>query len=161
MLTIISDTSPLITLAAVEQLDLLPQLYQELIIPEAVANELAQGQGKPGFRDFRHFAWLNLRQAHNQALVQQLRQSLDPGEAEAIALALELKADYLLIDELLGRKTARRYGIQVIGVIGVIILAKRHGLLPLVKPLIEEMVRVSGFRISPHLVAQVLRSVGE
>ncbi|WP_315789779.1 hypothetical protein [Fischerella sp. JS2] len=106
---VISDTSALTNLAAIQHLHLLPQLYKQVIIPEAVYRELADiDPPVPGTLEVQATSWLEVRQVVNRNAVKQLQHEvrLDPRESEAIALALELNADLLLIDERRGRAQA-------------------------------------------------------
>ncbi|MCT7983462.1 DUF3368 domain-containing protein [Laspinema sp. A4] len=98
----------------------------------------------------------------NPSFVIALQQEpLDPGEAEAIALARELNADRLLIDERKGRAVASRLGIKLTGVLGILIVAKRRELITEIKPLIDELIDISRFRVGDELYARVLQDVGE
>ena len=87
--------------------------------------------------------------------------NLDIGEAEAIALALELKADELLIDERLGRREAVRLGLSITGVLGVLLIAKNRGLIAKVKPIMESLISQANFRISHQLYEEVLQTANE
>ena len=110
---VISDTSAITNLAAIQHLQLLSQLYNQVIIPEAVYRELADiDPPVPGTLEVQSASWLEVRQVVNSEVVEHLQSevSLDPGESEAIALALELNADLLLIDERRGRAEADRLG---------------------------------------------------
>ena len=90
-----------------------------------------------------------------------LEGQLDRGEAEAIALAAELQADLLLMDERLGRTEAARFGLRVIGVLGVLIEAKGRGRLQRIEPILDELRHDAGFRVSQALRARVLQAAGE
>jgi predicted nucleic acid-binding protein len=94
-------------------------------------------------------------------LAEALALELDAGEAEAIALAVEQGADLLLMDERRGRQAATRLKQRVVGVLGVLIEAKRHGNLPAVRPVLDALVSEAGFRISGALYARVLEAAGE
>jgi predicted nucleic acid-binding protein len=105
--------------------------------------------------------WLKSHPASDAALVSLLTLELHPGEAEAIALALEIKADYLLIDEREGRTLARQLGLPITGVLGVLLRAKRRRQIEAVKPEIEALRRQARFFIAPALEAAILAEAGE
>ena len=103
-MTVVSNTSPITSLAAIGQLDLLRQLYSSIVIPQAVYDEMAGlGYTVPGAIEVQTLPWIETRQVINRTLVGELQNELDAGESEAIALAIELTADLLLIDEYPGR----------------------------------------------------------
>lgn len=118
---VVSDTSPITSLAAISQLNLLQQLYGNVIIPEAVDRELTGSSTPvPGTIEVQTFNWIQTRVVSDRTLVTRLQQQqLDEGESEAIALAIELKAELLLIDERRGRTEANNLGIRITGVLGV------------------------------------------
>ena len=97
----------------------------------------------------------------NRELVRALQQELDAGEAEAIALALETGAELLLMDERLGRETAAHLGLRYVGVIGVLVEAKHKGLVSALKPQLDALCDVAGFRVSGGLYRRVLQDEGE
>lgn len=159
---VVSNTSPLINLARIGHLNLLPSVFGRLLIPEAVWQEaVIDGEGQPGAKEIRQADWIERVTVSNRPLVRSLRQELDPGEAEAIALAVEINADWLLMDERLGRQTARHFGLGYIGLIGILKVAKRRGEIEALSPLLEQLRDIAGFRISPALYEQVLREMGE
>lgn len=161
-MSIVSNASPLINLARIGHLDLLPRLYGELVIPEAVWREVVlEGTGQPGAEEIKAASWIRVRSATNRELVQALQQELDAGEAEAIALALQVKAEFLLMDEHLGRDTALHMGVRSVGLIGVLLEAKRKGLVTHIRPLLETLRDVAGFWISEVLFQRVLQDEGE
>lgn len=161
---IISDTSVITNLAAIEQLHLLPQLYHEVIIPEAVYRELTDLEFPvPGSFEVQSASWLDIRQVWDRSMVERLKieARLDPGESEAIALALELNADLLLIDERRGRSEANRLGLRISGLLGLLVEAKHRQLIVAVKPLIDNLIEISEFRVSEKLYNQILKIVDE
>ena len=159
---VVSNTSPIINLACIGQLNLLHQLYGEVIIPGAVYEEITvTGAGEPGSSEVQDKEWIVLHPLVNRPLVDALRLEIDPGEAEAIACAIELRADWLLLDERLGRRVAGRLGVRYIGLLGVLIEAKRNGLIAAVKPALDDLISKAGFWIKKELYNRVLEAVGE
>lgn len=159
---VVSNTSPIFYLSTIGHLDLLRQLYSEIVIPRTVFNEITNvGNTDASARVVSTLSWIKTQSATDQEFVNTLRAELDPGEAEAIALAVELNVDRLLIDERLGRAAAIRAGLQVTGVLGILIAAKRNKLVQEVKPLLDALIEQVGFWIDTRLYAKVLQAVGE
>ena len=161
---IISDTSVITNLAAIQHLPLLPQLYKQIVIPEAVYRELAEiDPPVPGTLEVQTAPWLTVKRVLNREVIERLHieSKLDPGESEAIALVLELNADLLLIDERRGRAEATRLGIKITGLLGVLVEAKRKNLIFAVKPLMDALIATSDFRISVALYDQILTIADE
>lgn len=158
----VSNSSALINLARIGRLDILQQLYVEVTIPGAVWHEVViEGAGQQGADTVKDATWIKTSAVTNKELVRALQQELDAGEAEAIALALEIGAKLLLMDDHLGRQTARHLGLRYTGLIGVLIEAKKKGLFSSVKPQIDKLREVAGFRISEELYLRVLQDEGE
>ncbi len=155
---VVSDTSTITNLHQVQELKLLHLLYDTVLIPPAVVAELNADYGQQVA--IERLDWIIISEPTNVDLVAQLRDDLDYGESQAIALAIELNADYLIIDERHGRATARGYGISIIGLLGVLIAAKRAKHIAMVKPIIERVV-ANGFRLNSSLLAEVLEELGE
>ncbi|MGK7903844.1 MAG: DUF3368 domain-containing protein [Hormoscilla sp.] len=159
---VVSNTSPITSLAAINQLQLLQQLYGSIIIPEAVYRELTDLDSPvPGTSEVQTYDWIEMRQVENKSLVIPLRPGVDEGEAEAIALAIELHAELLLIDDLDARIQATRLGLDFTGLLGVLIEAKNQGLIPAVKPVLNELIAIASFRVGQALYHRVLQIVGE
>jgi hypothetical protein len=150
---IVSNASPLIAFAAIDRLQLLPALFESVIMPPAVALETRRAipVAPP---------WLFVQDLKHPMPPVVLRRRLGDGEREAIALAAELGVQQILLDDLPARKVARDLGLSVIGVLGVLLAAKRHGLLALVRPELEKLLRTSFF-LTPQLVEELLRDAGE
>ena len=106
-------------------------------------------------------AWLRAKAVKDTAEAVRLAQTVDVGEAEAIALAKELQADLLLIDERKGRRLAVQEQVPVIGLLGVVLLAKRRALTRSARALLQRLERDAGIYISEHIRDQALKSVGE
>lgn len=158
---IVSNTSPLNNLAAIGQLDLLQQLYNRVIIPNAVYRELLDaGTTDPAVLAVQSYDWIQIQPVTDRSLLQTLQTKLDAGEAEAIALAVELKADRLIIDERRGRHEAIELGLQVTGLLGILLAAKQRGIVPRVKPLLDDLIS-QGFWVREQLYAEVLQFAGE
>ena len=159
---VISNTSPVINLAAVGQLDLLRHLYGKIVIPQAVYSEIViVGTGQPGAVEVETLDWIETRQVRNRTVVTALQLELDEGEAAAIALAAELKADLILLDERKGRLVASYLGLKFVGLLGVLIEAKHKGLILAIKPIMDDLIRKAGFWISQKLYEHVLQTAGE
>jgi hypothetical protein len=105
--------------------------------------------------------WLEIHSVQNQRLVSELRNRVNVGEAEAIALAVEVEATRLLIDERLGRQAARDLGLKLTGVLGILLLAKRQKLIMAVKPIMTDLIAQANFRVSSQLYADVLNAADE
>lgn len=159
---VVSNTSPIINLAAVGQLDLLRQLYGKVIIPQAVYHEIAVlGTGQPGAMEVQTLGWIETKPVRNRTLAMALQAELDEGEAETIALALELQANLLLLDERRGRFVASRLGLKFIGLLGVLIEAKENDFISAVRPILDDLVTKAGFWVSQKLYTRVLQAAGE
>ena len=155
---VVSNTSPILNLAIVDRLILLEQQFGDLI-PGAVLDELKINEKRLGSQVIREaisVGWIQLREVSNQPLTQLLKQTLDNGEAEAIALAVELKADWTLLDKREGRKMAKSLGLKVTGILGVLLRAKQADIKSL-QPVIDDLISKAGFRIAPELLLQILK----
>ena len=161
MSLVVSDTSPLRALQHLGETDLLKQLYQSVLVPPAVARELASPRGMGAPVDVNALPFVTVRAPTDAAQVQQFRRHLDPGESEAIALAIEVRADAVLIDELDGRAAAAAAGLNVVGVLGILQRAKREGLIDEVRSRIDRLRNDIQFFVSDHLYDAVLRAAGE
>lgn len=159
---VVSDASPLISLAAIGQLEVLRRLYNRVIIPDAVYREIVGGDpGLPGASEVKALEWIAAQAVRNDALVRALLVELDRGEAEAIALAVEIQAGLVLIDERRARAAASRLGLNVVGVLGVLVEAKQKALMPQLKPVLDALITQAGFWMSPELYERILQTVGE
>jgi predicted nucleic acid-binding protein len=157
---IVADTSPLSAFLRAHRPDLLFDLFGPIVIPSAVATELDRGAALVGsWRSAMPF--VDPRTVEPSPLLSLLRAELDPGEAEAIALAADGKAKLLLIDEAKGRAFARRLALRVVGSVGVCVLAKERGLIATARPLLEDLRRRGGLWLSDALLREELTRVGE
>ncbi|MEM7537669.1 MAG: DUF3368 domain-containing protein [Chloroflexota bacterium] len=158
---IISNATPLIAFARIQRLDLLRQVVGSLVIPEMVAEEIRGYRGGQYAEiDLKRESWITVQSVKSQTQVRLLLPTLDQGEAEVITLALEQKAKLVLIDELTGRKVAESLHLSVMGSVGILIRAKQMGIIPTVRPLLDEMVN-RGIRYSQRFITSVLQQIGE
>lgn len=153
---VVADTSPLLHLARISMLHLVPAAVGRVVVPRTVWGELVQ----PGTSDavvvvLEAADWIEIV---DDPVLQDL--GLDPGETAAILLAESLQADALLIDERRGRGVASARGIAVLGTLGILAGARRRGRLERVAPIVTAL-RADGFWLSDAVVAQFLASVGE
>ncbi|MDP9365751.1 MAG: DUF3368 domain-containing protein [Chloroflexota bacterium] len=145
----ISDSSPIIFCAAVGRLNLLRDVYQEILVPPAVWREVVvEGAGRPGAAEVASARWI-VRESAPTAEGRELPlAALDPGEREAILLAfVASRATPILLDDLRARSVAERIGLRVTGTVGVLLLAKQLGLVPAVRPVLDQL-RAVGYFLS-------------
>lgn len=126
---VVSNTTPLIALAWLEQLDLLPALFGQVHIPQAVFDEIRAKPDAPGVTVISEASWLMLTPVQNPQSVLFLSDQLDAGESEAIVLAQELGAGFLLMDERRGRRRGIQSGLAVTGTLGLLIEARARGMI--------------------------------
>jgi hypothetical protein len=161
-LIVISDTSVINNLAVINQLELLQKLYAQIVIPKAVYEELTLPDfWVAGASEVQSYDWIQVRSVSNDSLLKRLQQELDIGESEAITLAIELKAELILIDERLARKIVEKWNLRYTGILGILIEAKGQGMISAVKPLLDSLISEAGFWIASSLYKRVLQEVSE
>ncbi len=162
-MVIVSDTSPISNLFRIGRLELLQLVYGKVVVPEAVMRELLELEKRGiDLTSITQADWIEIIPVKDHEMVVSFQQKMiDEGESEAIALAIELQADYLLIDERLGRAVAESAGIKVVGLLGTLREAKQLGIIPEIKPILDEMRTVARFRISETLYRLILTEAGE
>jgi len=156
---VVSNTSPILNLAIIRQLALIRQQFGQVQIPLAVLAELKVFEDRPGSKEIQaavDMGWIEVQEVSSQLSVLLLQQVLDQGESEAITLAVDLKADRILLDERDGRKIAKSLGLKVTGVLGILLRAKQEGDLSSFPDAINALIKTAGFRIAPELLAKVL-----
>lgn len=159
MPSVISNSSPLIHLAKIGQLHLLPQIFSIVTIPTAVYEECTiEGQARDEVLAIKNAEWLNVCAVNNQDLVQLLYSELDRGESEALTLALEKSADLILLDDAEARAKARLYKLRITGTIGILLRAYQENRLSSLPEVIEQL-QVTGFWIDNRLKAQILAEI--
>lgn len=149
--SVVSNSSPLIALDQIDQLELLTQLFGNLTIPPAVANEITS---------LILPDWISERPLIQPIEPDDFAASLGPGECEAIRLATECKATWVILDDRPARRLAKALGIPVVGTIGILVAAKRRGMLAEVRSSLDGLLQ-HGFFVAPSLYKQVLKQVGE
>jgi len=158
---LVLDAGPLITLARIGTLELLHRSAEQIFIPEAVYREcVTQAQGRPGSDEIARAPWIVRQAVQDQTTVTRLRSRVGWGEAEAIVLARQLHADAVVLDDSTARRVAEEEGCAVVGLLGLIVNAKRQGLIPTVKPLLNAM-RQENFFMTDALQEAILRQAGE
>lgn len=158
---VVADAAPLISLAQIGHLSLLPVLYGVIYVPQAVYDEVVHaGLERPGAPEVRQADWIRMEVVQNVTAVQLLRDRLGAGESEAIVLALEKGADLLLINEAKGRRIAEAQGLSVTGTLGTLVAAKRRNHVDAIIPLLDAL-RASGFRMSLALYQAVVALANE
>lgn len=159
---VVSDTSPISNLLVIGRLHLLHDLFESIILPRAVISELSKlTEFGYDISAIENAPWISVQSATDGLAVSKLSKQLDPGESEAIVLAQELGAAFLLIDERRGWKIANAMGIKTIGVLGVLLKAKSEGLIPIVSPVLHDLESIAGFWMSESLRKEVLLQAGE
>ena len=145
----VSNSTCLIGLERIQRLDLLPQVFSPILIPPAVESEVGISA-----------LWLIVQTPQNTSTLTVLNTQLDPGESEAIALALESNDPFLILDDLKARRLANQLGLKVIGTVGMLLRGKQQGVLTEIKPVLTALL-AADFRISTALVQRALQLAGE
>ena len=157
----VSNSSPLIHLSMIGRTGLLRR-FSSICIPPAVWREVVElGGSRPGateIHDARKSGWLRVAEPSDKALVRLLEQELHAGEAESIALALEVRPDVLLLDETEARRVAGLYGLPVTGIIGLLIQAKHEGLISSLEEEMDRLREQGNFWIQDALYRRVLEA---
>lgn len=156
----IADSGPLIFFARIKQLHLLPRLFSKVLVSPEVWNEVTlRGRKHPGAFEVSQAKWITI-QSPDFHLVKSLSILVDAGEAETIALGQTTENSALLLDDGRARKIAQRLNLQHIGTIGLLLRAKRRGLIETIKPHIDALVD-NGIYIRQEIIDAVLKSAGE
>lgn len=158
---VVSDASPLLSLAIIDRLDLLKNMYGQILIAPAVHDEIFGSGDQRHGSHINTLNWLETRSTFNSTVMALLMRELDRGEAEAIALAVEMKADLLLLDERKARAIAAYLGLPMAGLLDILGEAKRAHIIPSIKPVLDDLIARAKFRVSPKLYQRVLIKAGE
>ena len=159
---VVSDTSVLINLARVEHEHLLPKLYRCIFAPPAVRSEFERlASTKQRFMGLQWPGWIILQTPDSTLDLVAGDHDLDRGEHEAIALALEIRADCLLVDEAAGRAAADHLHLKHTGILGILLKAKDCGYIPCIREPLEAIIKKGRFYLSDQLIAATLKQAGE
>ena len=159
---IVSNSSVLISLSSIGRLSILKNNFEKIFIPHAVWDEVViHGKGEPGAGKVRNANWIEIKKVKNTNLISALNETLDLGEAEAIALSLELSADLILLDEKDARLISVKYGIKPLGTVGILIREKRKGRIVSLRKELDRLINEGNFRISTDIYNLALKEVGE
>lgn len=157
---VVSDTSPIRALDHLQLLDLLSRLFEVVLIPPAVRDELARPRRRFRAVDVVQIPGATIQAPADLTRVRELERELQAGEAEAIALAEEVQAE-LLVDERVGRLAAVQRGLRVTGTVGLLVEACRRGMIPSVAPLLERLRSELGFHLTDDLIELARHESGE
>lgn len=138
MLKVVSNTTPIISLLKIERLSILQELYSVIHIPKEVYNELEKSKNKGYYADASKLDWIKIVEIKDEKSLSYLL-DLDKGEAETIVLANEIGADLTIIDETLGRFHAKNLNLRITGTVGILLRAKKDGIIQEIKPLLYEL----------------------
>lgn len=160
-MTVVCNATPLINFAAINRIDILKTSFEQVIIPQAVFDETT-GSGFPGTQfvlEAIEKGWLEIRPV--QTIAPAIPVELDDGEREAISLALSTGIRRVLLDEREARLVAHQLGLQVVGTLGILLLAKNQQIIQQVRPLLDAMIDLAQYWVSATLYEQVLKQAGE
>lgn len=160
-MVVVSDSSVITGLLALNRIELLRELFGQVLISDSVFKELTS------LKDFGYDVeklnqtWIKITQIENIQKRNILLKRLDLGEADSIILAIEKNVDFILMDERKGRKIAKEIGLKIVGLIGILIQAKKNGLISNLKSELQFLTSKLEFRMSKQLIERALVEVGE
>ncbi|MBY0432823.1 MAG: DUF3368 domain-containing protein [Cyclobacteriaceae bacterium] len=146
----IPDTSCLVVLEKINELSLLQKIYREVIVSPEIVEEF--GGGLPD--------WILVRKSENLTLQKELEIKLDPGEASALTLALDIPGSVVILDDLKARKIAKSLKVSFTGTLGVLVKAKREKTIGSIRPIVRKL-RDAGLRFSEEVEKDILKQAGE
>jgi len=157
---VICNTSPIQYLNQLQLLHILPALAGRVIIPPAVVEELSQGRTSGiNLPDVNVLKWVEIRRPVSELAVP-LVTDLGSGETEVLMLALEMREAVVVLDDDLARRVAETLGLRLTGTLGLLLDAKKAGLIPAIAPLLDQL-QTLRFRVAPHTRVAVLKLAGE
>lgn len=147
---VISDTTCLIILTKINEIEILSKLYSQVLTTDEVQKEF--GQPLP--------VWIEIKSPKDKSKLHLIEQQIDKGEASAIALALEIPECTIILDDLKARKVAESYGLKITGTLGILIKARNTGVIKSIKPYLEK-IKNTDFRLTDEIENEVLKQAGE
>ena len=159
---IISNSTPLINFSMIDELGILKQLFNTIVVPEAVWYEIViKGKSYPSASTVSQSDFVLRERIHNTALFHTLSMNLSAGETETIVLAIETNARLVLLDELEARAIGKHFGLNIMGSIGCLIEAKQRGIIPEVKSYLDRMKNSAKFWVNDELYKRIMKDQGE
>lgn len=155
---VVSNTTPIISLASIQKTEILKNVFGNIIVPQAVYDEI-KAKESYGYKDI-DLDFIQVKKVKGELYKDLLLNQLDLGEAETILLAKELNADYIIIDENLAYKIAQNAGLDVIRTLSILLKAKEMGIIDKIKPLLDEMIS-KGRWYSQKVYDSFLKKIGE
>lgn len=160
MRKVIVNSTPLIVLGNIGNLDILRELYEEINIPKAVLEEITNKNDNAKLNLLQNLNWIKVLEVEDKRNRKMYQSKLHDGEVEVMMLANEISADLLIIDDNAAKKTAKFLGFAVTGTLGVILKAKAEKVINEVRPILNKMLK-KGFYVSPKVLEMVLRMAKE
>jgi len=160
-LKIVCDSTALIGLAKIGNLELFEKIFGEIFVPNAVFVEVVdRGKGRPGTKEVQDARWIRKRTVKDNRTVEMLVAEMGRGEAEVLVLGKELNADWLILDDERARNSAQSAEFHIIGLGGILHLAKQLGFIPAVKPLLDQL-ESKNFRLGIRVRKEILKKANE
>lgn len=157
---VVVNSTPIIVLCGIDQLDILYRMYHEIFIPAAVYQEVTAVKDSACIQIMTQKNWIHVEEIQDITEKKMYKAKLHAGEVEVMILAQEKQADLVILDDNAAKKTAKYLGLTVTGTLGVLLKAKQKGIIEKVSPLLSKM-KQNGFYMDPKLEAMVLKSAGE
>jgi predicted nucleic acid-binding protein len=158
---VVCNSSPLIHLSKAGRLSLLRDFFQEILVPEEVLMESVENSGgAEDAKEIENAGWIHPMAIEDMDLKKALKLTIDEGEAAAIVLALEQKADLVIMDDYDGRAMAKEYNLKVIGTIGILLKAKLEGKTISLKHDLD-VLRMNGFWLGEELYSKLITEANE
>jgi len=155
MRKVITNTTPVLSLLKIDKLDILKELYGQIIIPNAVYQEIEEGKYKEFYTDLKQIDWIIIKSIKDKKSCEYFV-DLDNGETEVLILAKEINADLIILDEIIGRRYCKVLKYNLTGTLGVLLRAKEKGIIKSVKSLLFELIE-KGTWLNPKLINEVLK----